>query len=1167
MPETPQELADKLSRQIQPRARQRLLARGLARGMVWRDGILPDGAPAFGTTLTIDLLDHGYAVLAEALRLRDFGGHDSVVEQSLRVAAECIESAVRKGDGDEERDFHLVVAACAFHLAHFGARAFCLLPSVELRSEGSQPNISSPERALALLMRRALSPLRKWCADALRSGRFTDELLAATLEGNDRDPEQVEADAIIGNFLRGIAQFVSATDRGESLLAAQAEETFRLGTDVSGALGHVSLWWANTLARHLVADLWRNSFYARVPEQLRDVADDGDNARWQQLRVEYIAVLRARQRAEIDLWPSQWVAADRAVDATDDLIVALPTSAGKTRIAELCILRALASGKRAIYVTPLRALSAQVERTLSRTFRSLGVSVTALYGASGVAAADVATMTDANIVVATPEKLDFALRQSPEVIDDVGVIVLDEGHMIGLGQREIRYEVLVQRLLRRADADSRRLICLSAIFDEGEAFDDFTAWLRSDAPGTAVRSSWRPTRQRSGTLLWRGSSGQLELNVEGERPYLRSFVRAEPARGKRKYAFPKDDEELLIATMKAFVADGHRVLIYSPRRGSVEAVAESALRLHRQGYLANLLPRESSIERALRLGEEWLGVNHVALRALKLGIGVHHAALPRPFLAEIEELLNNKALNVVVASPTLAQGLDLSCSVLLLRSIYRFRDEPIPASEFANVMGRAGRAFVDLDGITVLPIFPSGWQREHRLNAFRGLLDQSDRRTIESGLVQLARDLHTLLANTFTLDADALLAYALDAASTWSLAQNSASADDERGPENAGEPEDGEVREQQRVEQRFLSLVDLLDAAILGTVDDLEITTAAVANALDEALRGSLAERRINRLSEGDATLVRAIILGRAQWLWERTTGVQRLGYFAAQVGFETGRFIDDNLTDLVNLLLGAEAALSQGNLENAATLVVRCAALLRNAATFRFEYAIEGWELALGAWIRGESVVEAVPDEELAVAYIQNDVVYRLVWGVEAVRVHAQALGIQDSKLLEGRVGLALTYGIPTPAGALLAKAGLSSRVMIGRLLAVRRADFTDEGGLRAWLNEIAPVVSASGFWEDHATSAMWYDFLARWHGERATRITRVEETLPVKWRDGVGRPDSGSLVTLLHDDESGVTFVYDERFSARGELVVALPMVGSLGVTGTVSADLQSLLVRFAH
>ena len=103
----------------------------------------------------------------------------------------------------------------------------------------------------------------------------------------------------------------------------------------------------------------------------------------------FIAELLRRRRAEIDLWPSQLSAAARAFNMEDDLVAALPTSAGKTRIAEICILRALSLDPRIIFVTPLRALSAQTERELRRTFAPLGFSVSSLYGASGATGDDV----------------------------------------------------------------------------------------------------------------------------------------------------------------------------------------------------------------------------------------------------------------------------------------------------------------------------------------------------------------------------------------------------------------------------------------------------------------------------------------------------------------------------------------------------------------------------------------------------------------------------------------------------------------------------------------------------------------------------------------------------------------------------------------------------------
>jgi len=204
-----------------------------------------------------------------------------------------------------------------------------------------------------------------------------------------------------------------------------------------------------------------------------------------------VTSLYARKTSEVELWPSQLEAAERSTDVRDDLVVALPTSAGKTRIAELAALMTVAQQKRVLIVTPLRALSAQTERSFRETFGPLGFTVSSLYGASGVSETDEDALRSKNIVIATPEKLDFALRNDPSIIDDIGLIVLDEGHMIGPTEREIRYETLVQRLLRRSDAASRRIVCLSAILPEGDQLDDLTAWIRNDEPGGPVTLRWR----------------------------------------------------------------------------------------------------------------------------------------------------------------------------------------------------------------------------------------------------------------------------------------------------------------------------------------------------------------------------------------------------------------------------------------------------------------------------------------------------------------------------------------------------------------------------------------------------------------------------------------------------------------------------------------------------
>jgi hypothetical protein len=103
--------------------------------------------------------------------------------------------------------------------------------------------------------------------------------------------------------------------------------------------------------------------------------------------------------------------------------VALPTSAGKTRIAEIAALMTLSTKKRVLIVTPLRALSAPTERSFRRAFAPLGFTVSSLYGASGNSAGDEDALRSNNIVIATPEKLDFALRNDSSLIDDVGPIM------------------------------------------------------------------------------------------------------------------------------------------------------------------------------------------------------------------------------------------------------------------------------------------------------------------------------------------------------------------------------------------------------------------------------------------------------------------------------------------------------------------------------------------------------------------------------------------------------------------------------------------------------------------------------------------------------------------------------------------------------------------------
>lgn len=360
--ETVEEIESEIRRITVPGFRERLVAKGLARAMVMRDGQVPVEGPKFSTGLPQNLLRYGFSLLRFGLHLRDLEGDAELARSSFERAAESIEAVVRNGSPRERAGgFYRICAASAYHLAGYSARAFSLM-----RASFEPKSLTPAETALAHLMLRSLGNLLDFSRGWLEQPEHTDEAVGSSLA----DPESaVDVDealqvALTALILRALAVFCHGLRTGKEENVTRAQEMLSRTQAIAGKRNLVTLWWISFIARHLITDLWQHSLHIRLPR------DDG-GARYNELREGLIRLLQCGNIAQIDLWPSQLEAAARSLDPADDLVVALPTSAGKTRIAELCILRALSLGHRAIYITPLRALSAQTERELEAVFRPL----------------------------------------------------------------------------------------------------------------------------------------------------------------------------------------------------------------------------------------------------------------------------------------------------------------------------------------------------------------------------------------------------------------------------------------------------------------------------------------------------------------------------------------------------------------------------------------------------------------------------------------------------------------------------------------------------------------------------------------------------------------------------------------------------------------------------
>ena len=221
---------------LEPGYRGRLLARGQARAMIWRNGQLPPGAPGFAPSLSYDLMGYGHALLSLGIRLREEGGDQTMMRSAFEHAGDAFEAIVSKGDPDDpRRGFVRLMASASFHLARLSARAFSML-FVTLEDV----NLSRMERALALLILRSLDQLEAeitaWNLDGTGSDEAVRAELMLVLE-DDADQGTGEEDE---DDEEGISEALdlALTDQLYGGLGAVGEafmqierEAFRLATD------------------------------------------------------------------------------------------------------------------------------------------------------------------------------------------------------------------------------------------------------------------------------------------------------------------------------------------------------------------------------------------------------------------------------------------------------------------------------------------------------------------------------------------------------------------------------------------------------------------------------------------------------------------------------------------------------------------------------------------------------------------------------------------------------------------------------------------------------------------------------------------------------------------------------------------------------------------------
>jgi Superfamily II helicase len=365
-----------------------------------------------------------------------------------------------------------------------------------------------------------------------------------------------------------------------------------------------------------------------------------------------------------ELYPPQERAVEAGLLRGANIVAAIPTASGKTLIAAMAMLSAPAP---AVYIVPLRALAAEK----SETFAAYpGVTVGMATGEQPAVGQDLQTC---DIIVATAEKVDSAIRNDEAWVTELGCVVVDEAHLLGDPQRGASLEMTITAL--RHGAPQLQVVALSATVANAETI---ATWL--DA--TLIESSWRPVHLRTGVV-------DVEAGTIGYDDGSRRQLSAPEA-------LAGDDDAVVTQLVNRTAADATQSLVFVRSREAAETLAQRLAGL-RMGTRPALAEAITAAGRS-RLGER-------LAKAVAHDVGFHHAGLRREHRRLIEEAYRARRLRVLCATPTLAAGINVPARQVIIRDLQRFDGRSmrwLPVLEVHQMAGRAGRPHLDPEGEAVL---------------------------------------------------------------------------------------------------------------------------------------------------------------------------------------------------------------------------------------------------------------------------------------------------------------------------------------------------------------------------------------------------------------------------------------------------------------------------------
>ena len=447
------------------------------------------------------------------------------------------------------------------------------------------------------------------------------------------------------------------------------------------------------------------------------------------------------------LWRNHRDAIDRGyLEPGVSSAVGFPTGSGKSTVAELKIGTVLLSQRSVVFLAPTHALVDQTRGSLARAFPAASVRY------EYIDETDFSLVQDEppDILVMTPEACLARMSFDPSILEDTGLLVFDECHLlhptdVASDRRALDAMLCVINFARAAPhAD---FLLLSAMMKNTEEIADWIEDL-TQRQCLSLSLSWKPTRQLRGSVVYQDRDiSALNTMLQDRRPATRTKTipapvkRAVPAqpfglfslkqtwatRARDDYAFsPLLDEQPLLgvnpswqltpnsgevssAIAAAAAKSGIKTLIFfqtirnaaSAAKKISNRLGSTGIRLSEgEGRLCDIAKQELGDAAHL-----YLTVREDRVETLA---AVHHGLL-LPEERRLVESLYERAdgIRVLTATSTVAQGMNLPSELVIIAEDSRFdqeeeRREILKAQELLNAAGRAGRAGHNANGIVLV---------------------------------------------------------------------------------------------------------------------------------------------------------------------------------------------------------------------------------------------------------------------------------------------------------------------------------------------------------------------------------------------------------------------------------------------------------------------------------